>query len=113
MLLSHTLVSSADLTLHNRLNRPALIARHRLGLYDLDLVTDLTTDLVMRLHTIARKHHLLIKRVTKFTSDLNYHGFGHFITGDHTGHSTTIIHYAPSRAACWASRRIVSMRAMS
>jgi hypothetical protein len=98
-LLSYTLIGGANFTLQDGFNRPALIAGQRAGFDDLNLITHLATDLIMRLHTHAGKHHLLIKRVTKLASDLHHNGFGHFIAGNDTSYTTTIVHFAPSTAA--------------
>src|SRR5215207_3149559 len=111
-LFSHAKISGTGFTLHHGLNSPALVTGHWLGFNDLNLITNLTADLIMGFHACAGENHLFIKRMAILTGDLHHDGLGHFIAGNHTGHSTTIIHYAPSTAARLASRKTVSMRAM-
>src|SRR5689334_18540604 len=111
-LFSHALIGCAGLALYNRLHCPALVARQWPGFHDLHLITDLAADLVMGLHPIARVDHLLVKRMAVFTCDLDHNGLGHFVAGDHTNQTSTIVHFAPSTAARSDSRRMVSMRAM-
>jgi hypothetical protein len=46
----------------------------------------------MRLDLHARIHHLLVKGMAVFAGDLHHDRFGHFIAGDNTSHTTTIVH---------------------
>ena len=68
--------------------------------------------LIVRLKMAVGVHHFLVKRMTILARDFDHDSFCHFIAGDNTSHTTTIVHFAPSTAARSTSRRIVSMRAM-
>src|SRR5271157_3929974 len=107
-------ISSAGLALDNRLNNPALITGQRAGLNNLDLIPNLTTDLIVSLDSFAGIHDLFIKRMAKLANNFHYNGLGHFVAGDLPSDSTTIVHALPSVTAEPAiSWRTLSMRATS
>src|SRR6266496_440079 len=116
---SDTSIGSADFFLHNVFHHPAFVTGKRASLNNLDLVTDLATDLIVSLYMLASVNHFAVQRVTEFARNFHHYGLGHFVAGDDTSHTTTIVHASPSvfasavvcSLAC--SRKIVCMRAIS
>src|SRR5690606_28886318 len=104
----HTGVFRADLALDDLFHNPALVARDRLRFHDLDLVANLSTDFVMGLDALAGMHHLVIQGMTELARDLHHDSLGHFVAGDDTNDSTTIVHPSPSTTSAFGcSRRMV------
>src|SRR5215208_5440385 len=111
--ISNASVSSSDFFLDDAFHNPALIARKWARFHNLNPITDLATDLIMCLHSLAGVNDLTIQRVAEHTSDLDHDRLGHFIAGYDTSYATTIVHAPPSATSVeGCSRRMVCMRAI-
>src|SRR5512139_2661471 len=107
-------IRSPDFLLDDVLHHPALVARHRAGFHDLDLIANLATDLIMGLHPLAGVNDLAVQRVVVDTGDPHHDRLAHFIAGYDTSHATTIVDASPSAVSAEGfSRRMVSMWAIS
>src|SRR6266498_1233812 len=107
-------IGCSKLALDDTFDNPALVTRKRARFDNLNSVSNLTTNLIMCLHSLARVNDLAIQRMAEHTSDLHHDRLGHFVAGDDTSNATTIVHASPSATSAEGpSRRMVCMRAIS